>query len=75
MIRLFQMKKLSTTKFYNFFSRFTTFVLVVFSYKVIWKTQKINFKLFLQAVSTARNKQTKKNKSQENRALLLSSFR
>jgi hypothetical protein len=33
-------KKLSTTKFHNFY-RSTTFILLIFSYEGIWKTQKI----------------------------------
>jgi hypothetical protein len=36
-----QIKKLSTTKSYNFY-RSITFILLVLSYEVIWKTQKIN---------------------------------
>jgi hypothetical protein len=33
------MKRLSTIKFYNFL-RSVTFILMIFSYEVIWKTKK-----------------------------------
>jgi len=38
------MKNLSTIKFDNF-SRTTTFILMVFPKEVIWKTQKIQFRI------------------------------
>jgi hypothetical protein len=43
MIRLFQIKKLSITKF-HYISRPTTFILVVFPSKVVWKIQILKFK-------------------------------
>jgi hypothetical protein len=38
-----QIKKLSTIKFHNF-SKFTTFILVVLSFEIVWKTQTIKDK-------------------------------
>jgi hypothetical protein len=42
-------ERLSTIKFHNFY-RSTTFIFMVLSYKVIRKTWKIVFKIFLLAV-------------------------
>jgi hypothetical protein len=42
-------KKLSTTKFHNFY-RYTTFISVISLYEVVCKTQKIGQKRFLVVV-------------------------